>query len=207
MTISVDLDGDNRRRDGLALVTLSGPQLKRVEVDLPFRSLFSSLGPPDPTALDLLMIAGACYVIDKATARKSAPDAWTRDLQVSFPVSDPKRWKKVGARLDTALTFLSGDVWRTSFRQSSCKLFVAPKMRRKKAPVPGELDTFDAVTLFSGGLDSLIGTIDYLRQNMGGRLILVGPYDAPGPKIQQQGQYEHKRARFTRRAKLVQVPV
>jgi hypothetical protein len=207
MNISVDLDGNNRRRDGLALVTLRGRQLKRVEVDLPFRSLFSSLGPPDPTAIDVLLIAGACYVIDKATPRKSAPDAWTRDLQVSFPVSDPKRWKKVAARLDTALTFLSGDVWRTSFRQTSCKLFVAPKMRRKKAATPGDPDTFDAVTLLSGGLDSLIGTIDYLRRNASGHLMLIGHYDAAGPKSQQQDLYKQIRARFPGRTKLVQVRV
>jgi 7-cyano-7-deazaguanine synthase in queuosine biosynthesis len=207
MTISVDLDSGTRLRDGLALITLSGPQLKRVEVDLPFRSLFNSLGPPDPTALDFLMIAGACYVIDKATARRSASDAWTRDFQVSFPVSNPKRWRKAAGRLDAALTFLSGDVWQTSFRQSSCKLFVAPKMRRKKALIPGEPDTFDAVTLFSGGLDSLIGTIDYLRQNAGRRLMLIGHYDAAGPKSQQQNLHEQIRARFPGRTKLVQVRV
>jgi hypothetical protein len=82
MTISVDFHGDKRRSDGLALITLSGPQIKPLEVDLPFRNLFRSLGSPDPTALDLLVVAGACYVVDKATARKSGSDAWTRDLSV-----------------------------------------------------------------------------------------------------------------------------
>jgi hypothetical protein len=85
-----------------------------------------------PIALDFLVIAGSCYVIDKAVVRRSAADAWTRDLDVSFPVSDPKLWEKVADRLDTALTFLSGDVWRTSFRASSCELFVAPKLRQKR---------------------------------------------------------------------------
>ncbi len=127
MTISVKFDGSKRRDDGLALITVEGPQLKRVEVDLPFRNLYRSLGSPNPTALDLLVVAGACYVVDKAVKRTSASDWWTRDLRVSFPVSDPKRWEKVADRLNTALSFLSGDVWRTSFRQSPCELFVAPK--------------------------------------------------------------------------------
>lgn len=207
MTISVDFDARKRRDDGLALITVEGPEVKRVEVDLPFRSLYRSLGSPDPIALDLLVIAGACYVVDKATSRKSAADAWTRDLRVSFPVSDPKRWDKVAVRLNTALTFLTGDVWRTSFRESPCKLFVAPTTRRKKAPTPGEPATFEAVSLFSGGLDSLIGTIDYLAKNPTSRLMLIGHYDAPGPKSEQNGLYEQMSARFPGRTKLVQVRV
>jgi len=207
MTISVDFDASKRRGDGLALITVEGPEVKRVEVDLPFRSLYRSLGSPDPIALDLLLIAGACYVVDKATSRKSASDAWTRDLRVSFPVSDPKRWDKVADRLNTALTFLSGDVWRMSFRQSPCKLFVAPKTRRRKAPTPDEPDTFEAVSLFSGGLDSLIGTIDYLAKNPSSRLMLIGHYDAPGPKSEQKGVYEQMSARFPGRTKLVQVRI
>ena len=59
--------------------------------------------------------------------------------------------EKVAPRLDTALSFLSGDVWRTSFHKSSCELFIAPKTRRKKTLTPDEPDSFDAVTLFSGG--------------------------------------------------------
>jgi 7-cyano-7-deazaguanine synthase in queuosine biosynthesis len=207
MTISVDFDSGKRRDDGLALITVEGPEVTRVEVDLPFRTLYRSLGSPDPIALDLLVIAGACYVVDKATRRKSASDAWTRDLHVSFPVSDPKRWEKVADRLNTALTFLSGDVWRTSFRQSPCKLFVAPKTRSKKVPTPGEPDTFEAVSLFSGGLDSLIGTIDYLANNPTNRLMLIGHYDAPGPRSQQKDVYEQVSARFPGRTKLVQVRI
>src|SRR6266481_642419 len=207
MTISMDFDSSKKRDDELALITVEGSEVKRVEVDLPFRSLYRSLGSPDPTALDLLVIAAACYVIDKATRRKSASDAWTRDLRVSFPVSDPNRWGKVADRLNIALTFLSGDVWRTSFRQSPCKLFVVPKTRRKKASTPGEPSTFEAVSLFSGGLDSLIGTIDYLAKNPASRLMLIGHYDAPGPKSQQKDVYEQMSARFPGRTKLVQVRV
>lgn len=207
MTISVDFDGGSRRSDGLALITLSGPQIKPLELDLPFRSLFRSLGSPDPAALDLLVVAGTCYVVDKATARRSVSDAWTRDLSVSFPVSDPERWEKVAPRLDAALSFLSGDVWRTSFRKSSCDLFVAPKTRRKRTPSPDEPDTFDAITLFSGGLDSLIGVIDYLQENAESRIMLIGHYDAPGPKSQQEDLYQRMKTRFPGRTKLVQVRV
>src|SRR3954468_15360104 len=102
MTITMDFDASERSSDGLALITLSGPELKRVSLDLPFKELYRSLGSPDPIALDFLVIAGACYAIDKAVARKSAPDWWTRNLDVSFAVSDPDCWEKVCEPLNTA---------------------------------------------------------------------------------------------------------
>jgi hypothetical protein len=207
MTISVKFDADKRSKDGLALITVSGPGLKSVELDLPFKELYRSLGSPHPIALDFLVIAASCYVIDKVVGRRSTADAWTRSLDVSFPVSDPKLWEKVADRLETALTFLSGDVWRASFRASSCELFVAPKLRRKRTVAPDEPETFDTVSLFSGGLDSLIGVIDFLAANSSGRALLVGHYDAPGPKSQQKDLYEQVKARFPSRTKLVQVRV
>ena len=48
MTIAMDFDASVRLNDGLALITLSGPELKRVTLDLPFKELYRSLGPPDP---------------------------------------------------------------------------------------------------------------------------------------------------------------
>lgn len=207
MTITMDFDAAERSDDGLALITLSGPELGRVTLDLPFKELYRSFGSPDPTALDFLVVAGACYAIDKAVDRQSASDWWTRNLEVSFAVSDPDRWAKAADRLNTALGFLSGDVWRTSFRKASGELFVAPKLRRKKTSAPDEPETFVAVSLFSGGLDSLIGVIDFLVANPKSRILLVGHYDAPGPRSQQEGLYGHLKARFPSRTKLVQVRV
>jgi hypothetical protein len=207
MTISVEFDGKRRSDDGLALITVAGPKLKRVELDLPFKDLYRSLGSPHALALDLLVVASVCYVIDKAVARKDTDDAWTRTLEVSIPVSDPKQWEKVAERLDTALTFLSGDVWKTSFRQSPCELFIAPQTRRKKAVTPDEPNTFEMVSLFSGGLDSLIGAIDFLTGHPDGCILLIGHYDAPGPKSQQKDLYDSLKLRFPGRTKLVQVRV
>jgi 7-cyano-7-deazaguanine synthase in queuosine biosynthesis len=207
MSIAVEIDGDNRE-DGLASIKLAGPDVTGTEVDLPFRELYRSLGSPGAMALDLLMVAGACYVIDKSVLRRSAPDAWTRNLEVSFPVSDPKRWKNVSPALDTALTFLSGDVWKTSFRAKESELFIAPKLRKKKqAVLPGQPTEFRAVTLFSGGLDSLIGSIDYLEKHPNKNLILMGHYDTSGPRSQQITLHEKLRVKYPNRTKLIQVRV
>jgi 7-cyano-7-deazaguanine synthase in queuosine biosynthesis len=207
MSISVRFEADRRHEDGLALVTLAGPQVDGVQLDLPFTDLHRSLGTPNPMALELLLVAGACYVIDKTVPRRKTSDVWTRELNVTFPVTDPKKWSKVSARLDKALTFLSGDVWRTSFRPANCDLFVAPKRRRQLARDPLEPKVFEAVSLFSGGLDSLIGTIDFLEQHPERNIMLMGHYDSPGPRSQQEGLYEKVKAKFPHRTKLVQVRV
>jgi 7-cyano-7-deazaguanine synthase in queuosine biosynthesis len=110
--------------------------------------------------------------------------------------------------LDTALSFLSGDVWQTSFNPASHKAFVAPKRRRQRQVAdPNEPEAFHAVTLFSGGLDSLIGTLDFLEKYPDRNLILIGHYDSPGPKSQQRALYNSIKAKFPKRTKLVQVRV
>jgi hypothetical protein len=83
-------------------------------------------------------VAGICYAVDKTSARQSTSDEWTRSLEVNFPVSEPKLWTNVAQRLDVALTFLTGDVWQTSFRQAESDLFVAPKKRRRLARDPDD---------------------------------------------------------------------
>jgi hypothetical protein len=73
-------------------------------------------------------------------------------------VSDPVRWTAAAPILVRALNFLTGDRWDVGFRKRAkgyAKLVAAtaPSL----IPTP-----FDGVSLFSGGLDSLIGAIDSL---------------------------------------------
>jgi 7-cyano-7-deazaguanine synthase in queuosine biosynthesis len=206
MNITVQIDEAQRKADGLASISLSGEGVDGIELDLPFRSLHRSFGTPDAMALDLLTMASACYAVDKSVERGGAQDIWTRELSVSFPVTDAKRWSKASARLSGALSFLSGDVWRTSFYASDSELFVAPKTRRRASP-PNEPTQFHAAALFSGGLDSLIGVIDFLEENATANLLLVGHYDVPGPRSQQHALWAGLSSAYPRRTKLVQVRV
>jgi 7-cyano-7-deazaguanine synthase in queuosine biosynthesis len=206
MNITVEIDDTHRKEDGLASILLSGEQMEAIELDLPFRVLHRSFGSPDTMALDLLVTASACYVADKCVDRGNASDVWTRELSLSVPVTNPKTWSNVSARLDEALSFLSGDVWHTSFHALEAELFIAPKIRRRAAS-PNEPTQFDAVSLFSGGLDSLIGAIDFLEHNARANLLLVGHYDAPGPRSQQRGLAEGLSSAYPGRTKLIQVRV
>lgn len=206
MSIALVIDESARRDDGLASIRIEGPTVSGVEIDLPFKELHLAFGTPSQTALDFLTIGGACYVIDKVVPRKSANDRWTRELSVSIPVADPARWLKAARRLNKALSFLSGDIWNVAFHESKHELFVPPR-RRRRAVDPLEPTAFDAVSLFSGGLDSLIGAIDFMETNPDSKLLLIGHYDSPGPKSQQKVLHQGICSAYPRRTKLVQVRV
>jgi len=120
-------------------------------------------------------------VIDKGVARRHAEDAWTRDFQVDLPVSDPERWAGAREHLERALCFLTGDEWTITYRRRSERLHAPARARRGERPAPPAT----AVSLFSGGLDSLIGTLDRLA-GAGERVLLVGHHDAPGPSGDQE---------------------
>jgi hypothetical protein len=114
---------------------------------------------PSEIGIDLMILAAHIYAADTRISRKSeSQDGWTREMRMVVPVSDPKRWKHVAELLQRMLNFLTGDRWAFSFRSRPFGFsLLAPARLRLKTPVP-----IDRFSLFSGGLDSLIGAIDLL---------------------------------------------
>jgi len=178
MNIEITITDRVRLRDGFATVSVGVQDLGIYEVlDLSFDILHEAFGEPDPLALDLLLIGGIVYVLDKAVPRRAAEDFWTREFTVEFPVSIPHRWASAGRHLERALTFLTGDEWAVSFgRRPEC-LFVPVRTKRRPTPALAA----EAVSLFSGGLDSLAGTLDHLAGNTTATLMLLGHHDATLP--------------------------
>lgn len=117
---------------------------------------------PDAKAWDFLAIALAVTAADGAANRRSSPDGWTRELDLTISVSDPDCWGAASTRLASALNFLTTDRWVLDLRAGG----LIPRAPKKPAPSCAE-----AVVLLSGGLDSLIGAID-LAEN-GPRLLGV----------------------------------
>ena len=70
-------------------------------------------------------------------------------------------------RLSRLLNFLTGDDWTLKLREASLDLGLKGEWPHAWRP--------DGVMLFSGGLDSLVGALDYLEA--GERLLLVSHYD------------------------------
>jgi 7-cyano-7-deazaguanine synthase in queuosine biosynthesis len=112
-----------------------------------------------------LLAALGVWAADKFQPRQAAPDAWTRELTLHLPVSPG--WLPRAPRLEHLLNFLTGDDWTLKVREAPLDLGLKGEWPRNWQP--------DGVMLFSGGLDSLVGAIDFLEA--GQRLVLVSHYD------------------------------
>lgn len=123
---------------------------------------------PGEVAIDLMVLAAHIHAADTRIARSTeSQDGWSREIRLVVPVSDPRLWTDASSIVKRALDFLTGDRWQIGFRSRPKKFATLSKPRPKPLlPVP-----FDAVNLFSGGLDSLIGAIDNLEK--GGSPLLV----------------------------------
>ncbi|MFE4835538.1 Qat anti-phage system QueC-like protein QatC [Arthrobacter sp. NPDC056691] len=110
---------------------------------------------PDPAAWDLLAIALSVVVADGENRRSCSPDGWTREFEMDIALHDPDRWTSISNAFESALRFLTTDLWTMSYRPGGV-LPNAPKQPRYPAT--------EAVALLSGGLDSLVGAIDLSAQ-------------------------------------------
>jgi hypothetical protein len=140
---------------------------------------------PSAVGRDLLRVGGAVYCADKTVKRVSTSDLWTRDLSLQVPVSDPALWEVAKPELVKALSFLSGDRWSLDFVADT----EAPPRQQQQLD-----EGIGAVSLFSGGLDSLAGVIDLLEA--GQRLVLVGHHDSPFTDSKQVLLHEELRQHY-----------
>jgi 7-cyano-7-deazaguanine synthase in queuosine biosynthesis len=114
---------------------------------------------PSSVGVDLMVLALHVHAADtRLSRRRESQDSWTREIRLVVPVSDPSRWTAAASTLTRALNFLTGDLWTVAFRQSP------PQAHAASGPsaTPLMAAPYDELSLFSGGLDSLIGAIDTL---------------------------------------------
>lgn len=123
---------------------------------------------PTEVGLDLLIMAAHVHAADTRISRASeSQDSWTREIRLVVPVSDPNRWEAATHVLTRMLNFLTGDRWTLGFRSrpNAFARLVPARLSRSRGA------SFDSVSLFSGGLDSLIGAIDLLEAKDGPLLV------------------------------------
>ncbi len=128
--------------------------------------------PPSEVSWDFLSIALGVFAADRFVLRANAEDGWTRVIALDVAVFNPQPWFSQMAKLEAALRFLTGDIWQIS-------------LRRGGSPPPKFLERLterDAICLFSGGLDSLLGAIKLLED---GRLPFLVSQGSP-KEIQPQ---------------------
>lgn len=176
-------------------------RILNIEID----ALLRSCGKPQSIIQDLLLVASSVYAIDKTfTREKYSNDNWTRKFNVEIPVLKYSKWIRVSEELSDCISFLTGDIWTFKFIRRNRKLYLPYKNNRTlfyKDFNPG------AVCLFSGGLDSLTGAINFLESN-NNNLLLVGHHDIiGGPKRDQGKVYEIIKGEYKKRIELLQMLV
>jgi len=121
---------------------------------------------PSPAVKDLLHLAMTIYAADLSIPRAFADDNWTREIMIHLPVTDPQRWGNSNETITKMISFLTGDRWSIEFRQRIGSEDYEPVQVNAFPPTK--------VSLFSGGMDSLVGAIDLLAS--GQKIALVGHY-------------------------------
>ncbi|MBF6612277.1 MAG: hypothetical protein IVW55_04035 [Chloroflexi bacterium] len=184
-------------RGGLVLDLF--PELSRSTLTAHLHKIVEEVGQPTPQAIEFAMFSAAVYAADKKSPRGRTEDRWTRSLQLSAPVSNVEAWVPATPILKDALEYLTGDLWSLGWRQERTRIWGAKRTARRD---------FDAVCLFSGGLDSLIGAVNLLELPEQPNVVLLGHYDSTRtPRVQEDLANVLKDRYGPRRVELVQVMV
>ena len=155
---------------------------------------------PDVLA-DLLEVASYVYAADSAISRGGKTDTqmgrrWRRKFRFEIPVRLPSLWSSdpVLSALVETLSFLSDDNYEFEFRA----IIDAPTMAEYFEFKDKEETAFtpDEVILFSGGLDSLSGTVEELAGYGSKKVALVSHRSASKIAGVQKGLVDKLRSRF-----------
>ena len=159
------------------------------EIRVKFPDLNQLAGVTSPAAVDFFFISCLVYGIDRFVVRHDeSTDGWSREISATFPVYNLNVWNDCKMLLANALSFLTGDYWEVNFVQNTFQI--------PTEPISDDYSSkdFAQVSLFSGGLDSLIGAIDFLGkpENADQNILLVSHFDyqMKGPNREQDEIFE-----------------
>lgn len=127
--------------------------LEQVKTKLYSHNIF-----PSELGFDIFTLATMVYLADTRIERTiHGQDSWTREIIIQLPVSNIDLWKKQSAIIKQMLKFLTGDLWDIEFVKRSWKFDIKDKTKDKTT-------LYSRASLFSGGMDSLISTINLMEQ-------------------------------------------
>lgn len=150
---------------------------------------------PTEMGIDLAVVAAHVHAADTRISRAhESQDSWTREIRLVIPVHEVPRWTAAAATLTRMLNFLTGDRWTLQFRPRPERFgTIAAANAASLLPPP-----FTALSLFSGGLDSLIGAIDLLEA--GAEPLLVSHYGEGATSDAQNKLFSGLKQRYTGRS-------
>lgn len=160
-------------------VYLNMPDKEPIKLSFKIEDYARIRGAFDEVAAEFAYFCAVIYGCDQAIRRESGDgDRWTREFSVEIPVNDPTRWERCKGTGEKMLEFLTGDIWRLTFVSDSVPLFGSSFHKTRRNFRSRSRAKGSAISLFSGGLDSITGIIDWLEENPGDSLILASTYDA-----------------------------
>lgn len=122
--------------------------------------------------IDLLYLSAIVYGIDRSFDRNIySIDGWSREFDVTFKLKESQIYENNREQLNALLSFLTSDFWSTHF------IPLQNDIEYPTIDIPELNNNFGQVNLFSGGMDSLIGAIDYLATDDKMKLCLTSHYD------------------------------
>lgn len=149
---------------------------------------------PD-VAFGMLYLSAIVYAVDRSVNRAVySIDGWSREFDVDILLPEYERFRAIEKSINAMLSFLTGDYWNCHFVGDAAVTHINYKPSTY-------LDGITQVNLFSGGMDSLIGAIDYMTSHPKGKLFLASHYDGymHGPLEDQRrliqlfkAKYDHK---------------
>ena len=112
---------------------------------------------PSEIGFDIISLATMVYMADTRIERAvHGQDSWTREIELEIPVSNIALWQAQISTIERMLKFLTGDLWKIVLSNRTWKFHNPEEVREKT-------DKYDKVSLFSGGMDSLISTINLME--------------------------------------------
>lgn len=134
------------------------------------------------TEFDFMTIALAVTAADTFVQRKTSADGWTRDIKLQVSLYQPTVWQSQKETLEKALHFLSGDLWHLEI--NDCGYAPPNPYTPSQRYRPILLRGGNSISLFSGGLDSAIGAVDFIED---GHIPLLVSHAYKGDKSHQEG--------------------
>ncbi len=123
---------------------------------------------------DLIWLAMSVYLSDRFALRnpfgQKGLSFWRRKICVEIPVAYPNVWANAKDLLTNALEFLTEDDWSFEFVDGRSEFEAEVQ---QYFPVESRQD-FNWTALFSGGLDSMAGSLQWLNRSEGAGLLVSG---------------------------------
>jgi 7-cyano-7-deazaguanine synthase in queuosine biosynthesis len=162
-------------------------------------SVAKLLGNTLPAILaDLVEVAASIYTADRIAVRPiRAPENWRREFCLKIGVRCISDWKlaEVIEELKSLLLFLTGDSWNLQFSERRGGLRSSESQGHL---IHSESNQPTRVSLFSGGLDALAGTIGHIEHCPEDQLVCVSVSSNHRQEHHQVRQIAHLRNRYGR---------